>query len=109
LVFIFVLICVQILSYLFIKVYFCLWSLLVFIKRGVLKIFKWCWKREKALCKKLVQEGACVDCGLGFFMLDSYKVANSLYYHLIFDFLCHLMLLLMSLCRFAWLWPLLLS
>lgn len=68
LVFVFALICVQILSYLFIKVYFCLWSLLVFIKRGVYKNFKWCWKREKALCKIVVQEGACVDCGLGFFM-----------------------------------------
>jgi hypothetical protein len=42
-------------------------------------------------------------------MLDSYKVANSLYDHLVFDFWCHLMLLLMLLCRFAWLWPLLLS
>ena len=68
LVFVFTLICVQTLSYLFIKVYFCLWSLLVFIKRGVYKNFKWCWKREKALCKIVVQEGACVDCGLGFFM-----------------------------------------
>jgi len=68
LVFVFALICVQTLSYLFIKVYFCLWSLLVFIKRGVYKSFKWCWKREKALCKIVVQEGACVDCGLGFFM-----------------------------------------
>ena len=68
LVFIFALICVQIFLYLFIKVYFCLWSLLVFIKRGVFKNFKWCWKREKALCKIVVQEGACVDCGLGFFM-----------------------------------------
>lgn len=68
LVFVFALICVQTLSYLFIKVYFCLWSLLVFIKRGVYKNFKWCWKREKALCKIVVQEGACVDCGLGFFM-----------------------------------------
>jgi hypothetical protein len=69
LVSIFALICVQILLYLFIKVYFCLWSLLVFIKRGVYKKFEWCWKREKALCKKVVQEGACVDCGLGFCML----------------------------------------
>jgi hypothetical protein len=69
LVFAFALICVQILLYLFIKVYFCLWSLLVFIKKGVLKKkFEWCWKREKALCKKVVQEGACVDCGLGFCM-----------------------------------------
>jgi hypothetical protein len=33
-----------------------------------LKNFKWCWKREKALCKKVVQKGACVDCGLGFFL-----------------------------------------
>jgi hypothetical protein len=33
------------------------------------KRFEWCWKREKALCKKkLVQKGACVDCGLGFCM-----------------------------------------
>jgi hypothetical protein len=43
------------------------------------------------------------------YMLDSYKVANCLYDHLVFDFWCHLMILLMSLCRFAWLWPLLLS
>jgi hypothetical protein len=42
-------------------------------------------------------------------MLDSYKVAISLYDNLVFDFWCHLMLLLMFLCRFAWLWPLLLS
>jgi hypothetical protein len=42
-------------------------------------------------------------------MLDSYKVAISPYDHLIFDFWCHLMLLLMLLCCFAWLWPLLLS
>jgi hypothetical protein len=33
-------------------VYFCLVSLLVFIKRGVYKKVEWCWKREKALCKK---------------------------------------------------------
>jgi hypothetical protein len=39
-----------------------------FIKRGVYKFFEWCWKREKALCKKVVQEGACVHCGLGFCM-----------------------------------------
>jgi hypothetical protein len=38
-------------------VFFCLWSILVFIKRGVYKKFEWCWKREKALCKKVVQEG----------------------------------------------------
>jgi hypothetical protein len=51
-----------------IKVYFDLWSMLVFIKRVVYKKFEWGWKREKALCKKVVQEGACVDCGLGFCM-----------------------------------------
>jgi hypothetical protein len=39
---------------------------LIFI--GIHQKFEWCWKREKALCKKMVQEGACVDCGLGFFM-----------------------------------------
>jgi hypothetical protein len=32
------------------------------------------------------------------FMLDSYKVANSLYDHLVFHFWCHIMLPLMSLC-----------
>jgi hypothetical protein len=43
--------------------------MLVFIKRVVTKKFEWCWKREKALCKKVVQKGACVDCSLGFCML----------------------------------------
>jgi hypothetical protein len=42
--------------------------MLVFLKRVGLKKFEWCWKREKALYKKVVQEEACVDCGLGFFM-----------------------------------------
>jgi hypothetical protein len=51
LAFFFTLIFVQILLYLFIKVYFCLWSMLVFIKRVVYKKFEWCWKRENALCK----------------------------------------------------------
>jgi hypothetical protein len=37
---------------LYIKVYFYLWSILVFIKRVVLKRFEWCWKREKVSCKK---------------------------------------------------------
>ena len=64
----FTLIFVQILLYLFIKVCFDLQSMLVFIKRVVYKKFEWCWKREKALWKKVVQEGACVDCGLGFCM-----------------------------------------
>jgi hypothetical protein len=43
----FALIFVQILLYLCIKVYFDLWSMLVFIKRVELKRFEWCWKREK--------------------------------------------------------------
>jgi hypothetical protein len=68
LVFVFALICVQIFLYVFIEVYFCLWSILVFIKRVGLKKFEWCWKREKDLCKKVVQKGACLDCGLDFFM-----------------------------------------
>jgi hypothetical protein len=68
LVFVFALTCVQTFLYLFIKVYFCLWTMLVFLKRVGIKKFEWCWKREKALCKKVVQEGACVDCGLGFFI-----------------------------------------
>jgi hypothetical protein len=33
------------------------------------KRFEWCWKREKVSCKKVVQKGACLDCGLEFFML----------------------------------------
>jgi hypothetical protein len=56
--------------------------LLVFIKRVGFKKFEWCWKGEKALCKKVVQEGAYVDCGLGFFisclmscMLSGFDVA----------------------------------
>jgi hypothetical protein len=32
------------------------------------KRFEWCWKREKVSCKKVVQKGACVDCGLDFCM-----------------------------------------
>jgi hypothetical protein len=68
LVFVFALLCIQIFLYLFIKVYFCLGTMLVFLKKVGLKKFEWCWKREKALCTKVVQEGACVDCGLGFFM-----------------------------------------
>jgi hypothetical protein len=47
LVFVFSLICIQIFLYLFIKVYFCLWTMLVFLKRVGLKKFEWCWKREK--------------------------------------------------------------
>jgi hypothetical protein len=52
LAFLFALIFIQILLYIFIKVYFDLWSMLVFIKGVVSKKFEWCWKREKALCKK---------------------------------------------------------
>jgi hypothetical protein len=40
--------------------------MLVFIKRVVSKRFEWCWKREKVSCKKVVQKGACLDCGLDF-------------------------------------------
>jgi hypothetical protein len=69
LAFVFALIFVQILFYLCIKVYFDLWSMLVLIKRVVSKRFEWCWKREKVSCKKVVQKGACLDCGLDFFML----------------------------------------
>jgi hypothetical protein len=65
----FALIFIQILFYLCIKVYLDLWSMLVFIKRVVLKRFEWCWKREKVSCKKVVQKGACLDCGLDFCML----------------------------------------
>jgi hypothetical protein len=46
--------------------------MLVFIKRVVSKRFEWCWKRKKVSCKKVVQKGACLDCGLESFhaMLD---------------------------------------
>jgi hypothetical protein len=47
--------------------------------------------------------GACLH------MFDSYKVAISLYDHLVFYFWYYLMLLLMMFCCYAWLWPLLLS
>jgi hypothetical protein len=50
-----------------------------------------------------------VDLVHAYNMFDSYKVAISLYDHLVFDFWCHLMLLLMMFCRYAWLWPVLLS
>jgi hypothetical protein len=39
-----------------------------FYQKSCLKKFEWCWKREKVLCKKVIQKGACVDCGLGFCM-----------------------------------------
>jgi hypothetical protein len=48
LVFIFALICIQTLSYIFIKVYFCLSSLLVFIKRGVFKKFRMVLEKRKS-------------------------------------------------------------
>jgi hypothetical protein len=50
-----------------------------------------------------------VDLVQAYNMFDSYKVAISLYDHLVFDFWCHFMLLLIMFCRYAWLWPLLLS
>jgi hypothetical protein len=40
LAFVFALVCIQILLYLFIKVYFCLWTMLVFLKRVGLKKFE---------------------------------------------------------------------
>jgi hypothetical protein len=65
----FALIFVQILFYLCIKVYLYHWSMLVLIKRVISKRFEWCWKREKVSCKKkVVQKGACLDCGLDFYM-----------------------------------------
>jgi hypothetical protein len=50
-----------------------------------------------------------VDVAHAYNMFDSYKVAISLYDHLVFDLWCHFMLILMMFCRYAWLWPLLLS
>jgi hypothetical protein len=37
-------------------------------KELAIKISNGVGKEKKALCKKVVQEGACVDCGLGFCM-----------------------------------------
>jgi hypothetical protein len=42
--------------YIFVKVYFDLWSMLVFIKRVELKRFEWCWKRKK-ICQKWYKKG----------------------------------------------------
>jgi hypothetical protein len=42
--------------------------MLVFIKRVVSKSFEWCWKREKSFMLKVVQKGACLDCGFEFCM-----------------------------------------
>jgi hypothetical protein len=50
-----------------------------------------------------------VDLVHAYNMFDSYKVAISLYDHLVFDFWCHFVLRFMMFCRCAWLWPLLLS
>jgi hypothetical protein len=50
-----------------------------------------------------------VDLAHAYNMFDSYKVAISLYDHLVFDLSYHFMLLLMMSCHYAWLWPLMLS
>jgi hypothetical protein len=60
---------VQILLYLCIKVYFDLWSMLVFIKGVELKRFEWCWKRDKIYAKSGTKKGACLDSDLDFCML----------------------------------------
>jgi hypothetical protein len=39
-----------------------------FHQKRCLKKFQMVLEKRKALCKKVVQEGACVDYGLGFFM-----------------------------------------
>jgi hypothetical protein len=68
LAFFFALICVQILLYLCIKVYFDLWSMLVFIKRVVSKKVRMVLEKRKSFMQKSGTKGACVDCGLGFCM-----------------------------------------
>jgi hypothetical protein len=64
----FALIFVQNLLFLCIKVCFNLWSMLVFIFKSCFKKVVWCWKREKGFMPKVVQMGACLDCGLDFCM-----------------------------------------
>jgi hypothetical protein len=36
----------------------------------VYKKVEWCWKREKSCMPKVVQMGACLDCGFLHAMLD---------------------------------------
>jgi hypothetical protein len=50
-----------------------------------------------------------VDLAHAYNMFDSSKSPYSLYVHLVFDLWYHFMLWLMMFCRYAWLWPLLLS
>jgi hypothetical protein len=52
LVFVFALICIQIFLYLFIKVYFFLWTMLVFLKRVGLKSSNGVGKKKKLCAKK---------------------------------------------------------
>jgi hypothetical protein len=57
-------------SFLFLwsKVYLDLWSILVFISKSRFKKVDWCWKGEKSFMPIVVQMGACLDCGLDFYM-----------------------------------------
>jgi hypothetical protein len=42
--------------------------MLVFIKRVISKGLNGVGKEKKVSCKKVVQKGACLDCGIDFFM-----------------------------------------
>jgi hypothetical protein len=64
----FALIFVQILFYICIKVYLDLWSMLFFIKKSCFKKVRMMLEKRKSFMQKVVQKGACVDCGLGFCM-----------------------------------------
>jgi hypothetical protein len=64
----FALIFVQIWFYLCIKVYLDHWSMLVFTKGVVLKKVWMVLEKRKSFMQKVVQKGACLDCGLDFCM-----------------------------------------
>jgi hypothetical protein len=43
-------------------------AMLIFIFKSCFKKVDWCWKREKSFMPIVVQMGACLDCGLDFWM-----------------------------------------
>jgi hypothetical protein len=45
-----------------------LWSLLIIIFESCFKKIDWCWKRVKYFMLIVVQNEACLDCGLDFSM-----------------------------------------
>jgi hypothetical protein len=73
------------------------------------KIMRCFYYMEACYCGFFLWCFIWVDLAHAYNMFDSYKVTISLYDHFVFDMLYHFMLRLMMFCRYAWLWPLLLS